>query len=495
MAQARRSAKPLRWARRWARKARRLWQAGTLWSQLAALLGRWWRRRFDWAKTIKIFDGAKVLTLRECCRLLGVVPPPEYARLGRVYIDQTALFDAVDDASTVAQSMRWVRDVHSQYSLNNERIFKGTQREAASFRRWHDTMLASRPMGIAELLRSYTRWRFVFAPAGYSAENYFTLGLEDRTLDEAQTLFVSTRQAFHFTAFRDRSFIKYFNNKVRFLKTFEAFVGREWLDMRVTSFDAFQEFCGRHREFVKKPITQSQGLGIEVINPPAGQTQLTKLFRELVKSRVLIEEVVHQHPALAEVNASSLNTVRVHTVRRPGGSIDVVTAYVRFGRQGSRVDNFHSFGVAALVDIATGVTTTSGRNLSGDCFDVHPDSGVPLPGFQVPCWHQVVAMAAAAAAVIPQMHHVGWDIAITSDGQAEMIEGNSFPSLSTTLQILDGLRGNIKPVYQKYFDEFDATTPRNSPHAVTPCSPTTGTSRSRPPGRLPRFNAMRQRWP
>jgi len=443
----------LRPVRRPWRKAMRLHREGELWPLLTGMTARRLRLVFTPPKTVQVLDGNPVLTVAQCCQLLRIAVPDEYRAERRLSVDQTDLLNDVDNRVSVVMSMRSVRDRHHTYSLDNEAVFKPNRRDAKSFKRWYDAMPGQH--SDVQLLRWYARYKYGFAPAGFSAENYITLRLYDTTLPQAQALFVTTRQAFHFTAYRDKAAIKYFNNKALFLSTFGAFVHRDWLDMRQAGLDEFLAFCQRHHEFVRKPLNQSQGLGIEVIVTPESPRDRVRLYRALVRGRVLAEQVIHQHPALALVNESSLNTVRVHTVRRPTGDIDVVVAYVRFGRGGSPVDNFHSQGVAALIDVATGVTTTGASNLRGDYFERHPESGVELIGFQVPCWDKVRSMATAAAAVIPQMHQVGWDIAVTDEGEAEMVEGNSFPSLSTTLQILDCFRGNIKPLYEKYFDEFD----------------------------------------
>lgn len=435
-------------------RLKRLHREGRLWSGMFGMVVRRLRWLPDRGKTVKVFCNDKVLTVRQCSKLLGVKIPTQYRAMADKYIDQTDLFDSVDDHESIVAAMWSTIDKRGAYSLNKETVYRRIDRDAASFRHWYGQSSFDHDDTV-QMLRCYLRYRFVFAPAGFSAENYFTLGCFDRSFEEASQLFITTAQAFHFTVYRDKDYIKYFNNKVRFLATFSAFVNRDWLDMRQTNFEQFNDFCQRHGQLVTKPLTESQGLGIGIVPVPDSPRQRKRLYAQLVHHRLLIEQVIDQHVDLALVNESSLNTVRVHTIRRPNGQVDVVSAYVRFGHAGSMVDNFHSHGVAAMIDVATGITTTGGRDLAGGYFELHPDSHIQLCGFQVPCWHKVIAMATAAALVVPQVHHVGWDIAITDQGEAEMVEGNSFPSLSTTLQILDGCRGNIKTIYQPYFDEFD----------------------------------------
>ena len=50
-------------------------------------------------------------------------------------------------------------------------------------------------------------------------------------------------------------------------------------------------------------------------------------------------------------------------------------------------------------------------------------SGRDEIGMLIPYWNEVVEMAERASLKVPQIHYVGWDIAITDKGPV-MIEGN-----------------------------------------------------------------------
>ena len=59
-------------------------------------------------------------------------------------------------------------------------------------------------------------------------------------------------------------------------------------------------------------------------------------------------------------------------------------------------------------------------------YDEHPDTHIRFVGYQLPMIPEAIALAKRAAREIPQMRHVGWDVAITPDGPA-IIEGNEYP--------------------------------------------------------------------
>ena len=86
-------------------------------------------------------------------------------------------------------------------------------------------------------------------------------------------------------------------------------------------------------------------------------------------------------------------------------------------------------------------------------YDRHPDSNLKFKGFQVPCWDKLVKAIEESGSLIPGIRHVGWDIAITKDGNIEFIEGNSMPNFDVT-QAADQV-GKLH-LYEKYILELEA---------------------------------------
>ena len=77
-------------------------------------------------------------------------------------------------------------------------------------------------------------------------------------------------------------------------------------------------------------------------------------------SDYIVEEVLSQHPAIAEFNSTSINSIRVNSVRdRKSGRIVIVDAVFRMGRKDAAVDNYSSGGIAAEVDVYTGIVIST----------------------------------------------------------------------------------------------------------------------------------------
>jgi len=141
----------------------------------------------------------------------------------------------------------------------------------------------------------------------------------------------------------------------------------------------------------------------------------------------LLEEYLQQHPDIAAINASSVNTLRIWVLEQQG-DFRARHAILRVGRAGSQVDGHRSGGFACVVDMTTG-RLHAGLDLRRPHQPIlqHPDTGVELPGRMVPFWLEAQALGAKAVSVFPRMRFAGIDVAITATGPV-MIELNVFPN-------------------------------------------------------------------
>ncbi len=198
---------------------------------------------------------------------------------------------------------------------------------------------------------------------------------------------------------------------------------RNYISTNKCTFGEFVQFVDRSKTFFVKPRIGSFGKGTKIITINK-DTDLNTLFTELKNEDSILEEVIIQHKEMARFNKSSVNTLRVTTLVCADGSVKVVTAVFRVGRQGKVADNFHHYGLAALIDLDTGIVMTPGVDRDFNRFVLHPDSKVPIVGFTIPNWELVLEVAKKAAMVIPEVRYVGWDICINEDGIPVIIEGN-----------------------------------------------------------------------
>lgn len=144
---------------------------------------------------------------------------------------------------------------------------------------------------------------------------------------------------------------------------------------------------------------------------------------------IVLQRRLVNHPALAHLTNGSLSTVRVVTLREPGGDPFVLLAACRMGVGESIADNLSQGGMAAPVDLASGRLGTAVRMnppLYDEC-DVHPATAGRISGTVVPFWDDVVSLAVRAHRELPRIACVGWDVAALTGGPV-IVEGNRFPS-------------------------------------------------------------------
>lgn len=224
----------------------------------------------------------------------------------------------------------------------------------------------------------------------------------------------------------DKAYWRYFDDKCVFNATFSKWIGREWLraDSSLTpeTLAAFLE--GKGPLFIK-PLEGSSGVGIERAEPEDFR-DIPAFFKRLKdKGNCILEETVIQQAKMAELYPGSVNTVRIATLLGDKAE-GIVYAFVRIGN-GRVVDNVDAGGMAARVNLDTGVIDTVAADKQGHEYARHPLTGAVITGFQLPYFEEAKAMCLEAMRVIPQVRFVAWDVALTPQGP-RLIEGNSFPS-------------------------------------------------------------------
>ncbi len=213
-----------------------------------------------------------------------------------------------------------------------------------------------------------------------------------------------------------------FDNKALFNEHFSRFINRRWLDLRTSTVDEFLNFLKITEEVVIKPIDGSFGIGIKKVK--SGDIKNAHvLFNEYMNRDFIIEESVKQHREFAEFNESSFNTFRVVTINH-NNNVEIFGAVFRIGREGSIVDNHHSGGLSAIVDVETGIIKTPATDQSFASYVLHPDSKKQIVGYKVPYWEDIVSTVKDAALVHSEVGYVGWDVGINDRGETVIVEGN-----------------------------------------------------------------------
>lgn len=250
----------------------------------------------------------------------------------------------------------------------------------------------------------------------------------------------------------DKAYWHFFDDKTQFNELFKEYIPRQWMLIdKSTSPDKLAELCKGKTQLIGKPLEGSSGQGIERFTEKDWANGPEAFLHLLLEKNIgILEEIVRQHPKMAALCPTSVNTCRIATLlgdKRQG----IVYAFLRIGN-GKVVDNVDCGGMAARIDLDSGTLLTVGADKQGNTFDRHPKTGTPIVGFTIPYWEEAKAMCLQAAQKVPQMRFVAWDVAITPDGPT-FIEGNSFPSHAIpqfAAHYPDGI--GILPEFEKFID-------------------------------------------
>jgi hypothetical protein len=144
----------------------------------------------------------------------------------------------------------------------------------------------------------------------------------------------------------------------------------------------------------------------------------------------LVQPRLVNHPDIADLTPGALSTVRLLTVLDEKMEPEPVNAAFRMAiSKASPVDNFHAGGIAAAVDMTTGVLgRASGLGLGGDFswHETHPLTGGAILGRRLPDWEAAKALVVAAHRLLAPRIVVGWDVGFLADGPC-LVEGNVGP--------------------------------------------------------------------
>lgn len=212
----------------------------------------------------------------------------------------------------------------------------------------------------------------------------------------------------------------------------------------VTRFDANEPGLP-HCSLFLKPLSGSGGRGAAVWhylkngtyrNADAGVMKESNLIQHLTalseREPYVGRLYVVNHPDLARLSPGALSSIRVVTCLDENNRPEVTHAVLRMARTpGIVVDNFHAGGIAAPVDLLTGVLGTAtdlGLGRATRWWEAHPLTGEQIRGRRIPLWDEVVDLVLRAHAAFPDQIVVGWDVAVLEFGP-RLIEGNKSPDL------------------------------------------------------------------
>lgn len=271
------------------------------------------------------------------------------------------------------------------------------------------------------LFRHYIYLRYKY---GFSMIDYFLYELY-RGAECVERLYMSDRDRINIHhAVNQPEYLHFFGDKKDFYDKFSLYMQKECMFIEGNDDESlFRSFVKDKEKIVIKPRDGQRGIGVEIV-PVNTDEEIKSAWEKCLRDKLLVEKVITGCDEIQAFHELSLNTVRISTVLDKKGKAHILSATIRTGTGMHVVDNGHSDGVYAAIDVDSGMISTIGYNANGDRFPVHPDSRKPFAGFIIPKWNDLRAIALEVAEVVPQMRYIGWDWVLDSDYYWTLIEGN-----------------------------------------------------------------------
>lgn len=281
--------------------------------------------------------------------------------------------------------------------------------------------------------------------AGYM--DYFVFNFEELNSKQRKTYITRTINDDYIKACNKREFYHFFAHKPDFLRKFKEFIKRDFVDLKVDSYQDYLEFVNKHKVFMAKPTDGMCGYGIDVVD--SSDKDLKDLYDLLIqRKQYLLEEKIVQDKRMSDLYPCSINTIRLVTLRK-GDDVEFLFSAIRIGNNGKHVDNFNNGGLFTVVD-EDGVIRKPALDKEGVEYINHPYTNHPIVGYKVPMFDEIKAQAKKMAFVVPEIRLVGWDFCLSEKG-IDVVEGNEYPGydIYQSKQHLDEDRIGLKEKFDK----------------------------------------------
>lgn len=265
-------------------------------------------------------------------------------------------------------------------------------------------------------------WYFL----GAVPEDYFSMVFEEKNWKWRNHHVTRMRLDFFKSKMNpDKNSSELINDKAIFCEKWDGEIHRKWcIPDEITQKEFETKFTGVDCIIAKKRKGYG-GKGILIFD--CKKSDLKSIYNEIInqKQRYVAEEYHNQTGWLNEINPSSLNTIRVATVK-VNEKTDVIFAYLRTGIKDSIVDNLHSGGIRFPINHHTG-EIYPGMNYATNGIKKHPDSQIQIAGETIPNWNEITDYCKKAHKKAPEnVHFIGWDVCLDED-DISLIEGNIGP--------------------------------------------------------------------
>lgn len=244
-------------------------------------------------------------------------------------------------------------------------------------------------------------------------------------------------------AWSDKSYLDFFLRDIATVRTVLRNVNGRWLDesFGLLSAEEAQRVLDSWDTLVVKPsMDTNTGKGVALLHKPFRLDEIAKNYRR----NFVFQLPLKQHPTMAALNESSINTIRVNSVLLENKAY-VMSAFVKVGQAGEFADNrgHDRFFIGIGAD-GSFVNYAIDHDLKK--YSAIP-SGFAFAGQAVPSYQKVCRLVETAHQRVAHFGFAFWDVCVREDGEPVIVEMNLKNPDSTIPQVCSG------PLFGAYSDQ------------------------------------------
>jgi hypothetical protein len=227
-------------------------------------------------------------------------------------------------------------------------------------------------------------------------------------------------------------------------------IGRKWIDARNMTREDFIKFANNLDAALVKPLKGMQGKGIYKVSLNSEES-INSVYKECAGKDYIIEEIIEQCEETRKFNPSSVNTIRVYSVFY-NGQVIITGAVQRMGNGDTVCDNYSSGGLAASIDVESGIIISRAVSKNNESLYIHPYTNMVIIGTQIPRWCDVIATVKAAHQLISGLRYVAWDVVVCNNGKIALLEANTGGGVGI---LQHPTLVGVNPIYKKYMKNIE----------------------------------------
>jgi len=236
---------------------------------------------------------------------------------------------------------------------------------------------------------------------------------------------------------RDKNYAALLFPEINLPKTVIRIVDGTWMDGQYQLFTKEEalDAAMAEQELICKPTLDSGGgKNIRFWRVEDGRQSLLAILNEMGEN-VVVQEVIAQHETLNRLHKDSVNTIRLITFLWKG-EVHALSAILRMGINGNRMDNGGAGGIAAGI-LPDGRLKSRAFTENGIVYEQHPQ-GARFEDCVVPNFQDLQETFKRAHVRLSHSKLISWDIAVGTDGKPILVESNLYCGGIKLLQLNNG---------------------------------------------------------